>query len=95
MLYAAASGTAPAERTERVEAATKPRRKRTTYLPGLRATRVKAGLTQDELAALASVQQATVSRLEWCDHSAQPRTLKKLSEALGVEPEVLMGDDGG
>jgi transcriptional regulator with XRE-family HTH domain len=38
----------------------------------------------------------TISRLETGKQQAQPRTVRKLAEALGVEPRVLMkGEDDG
>jgi HTH-type transcriptional regulator, competence development regulator len=38
----------------------------------------------------------TISRLETGKQQAQPRTIRKLADALGVEPRELMkGVDGG
>jgi transcriptional regulator with XRE-family HTH domain len=38
----------------------------------------------------------TISRLETGKQRAQPRTIRKLAEALGVEPKELMkGDNDG
>jgi transcriptional regulator with XRE-family HTH domain len=38
----------------------------------------------------------TISRLETGKQQAQPRTIRKLADALGVEPRELMkGENGG
>jgi transcriptional regulator with XRE-family HTH domain len=65
---------------------------RSIPLPGLRAARQKAGLTQDELAKLAGVGRGTVHRLETLERGGYPRTLRKLATALGVTPAYLVGD---
>ena len=59
----------------------------------LRALRRQAALSQAELAERAGTTQETISRLECGHHSARGRTLRKLAEALGVEPQVLMKED--
>lgn len=61
-------------------------------LPGLRRQRLLAALTQAELAAKAGVGRVTVSRLEQ-GHDCQPPTLRKLADALGVEPRALIEPD--
>jgi transcriptional regulator with XRE-family HTH domain len=61
-------------------------------LPGLRRARESRLLTQRELAAKAGIAQATVVRLENQQQPAQFRTVRKLAEALGVEPRELMGE---
>jgi transcriptional regulator with XRE-family HTH domain len=65
---------------------------RSIPLPGLRAARQKAGLTQYELAKLAGVGCGTVHRLETLERGGYPRTLRKLATALGVEPAQLVRD---
>jgi transcriptional regulator with XRE-family HTH domain len=65
---------------------------RSIPLPGLRAARQKAGLTQSELAELAGVARGTVHRLETLERGGYPRTLRKLATALGVEPAQLVRD---
>ena len=65
---------------------------RSIPLPGLRAARQKARLTQSELAELARVARGTVHRLETLERGGYPRTLRKLAMALGVTPAHLVGD---
>jgi transcriptional regulator with XRE-family HTH domain len=65
---------------------------RSIPLPGLRAARQKAGLTQGELAKLAGVGRGTVHRLESLERGCYPRTLRKLATAFGVAPAHLVGD---
>ncbi len=59
----------------------------TMKLKELRRRRV---LTLDELAEKAGVGRNTVWRLEHGVMGAQPRTIRKLAKALGVEPEDLV-----
>ena len=47
-------------------------------------------LTMEELADKAGVGRNTVWRLEHGVMGAQPRTIRKLAKALGVEPEELV-----
>jgi transcriptional regulator with XRE-family HTH domain len=65
---------------------------RSIPLPGLRAARQKAGLTQSELAEMASVARGTVHRLETLERGGYPHTLRKLATALGIEPAQLVQD---
>ena len=44
-----------------------------------------------ELAELAGVNYRTVLRIEHGQENVQPRTLRKLAAALGVEPRELRG----
>ena len=63
----------------------------------LRELRRRRVLTMEELAEKAGVGLNTVWRLEHGVMGAQPRTIRKLAKALGVEPEDLVkteGDDG-
>jgi transcriptional regulator with XRE-family HTH domain len=62
----------------------------------LRELRRRRVLTLDELAEKADVGRNTIWRLEHDVMGAQPRTIRKLAKALGVEPEDLVAevDDG-
>jgi transcriptional regulator with XRE-family HTH domain len=62
----------------------------------LRELRQKRVLTLQELGERAGVAYNTVWRLENGKTGAQPRTVRKLAKALGVEPEELVrvGGDG-
>jgi transcriptional regulator with XRE-family HTH domain len=51
-------------------------------------------LTMEELAKKADVGRNTVWRLEHGVMGAQPRTIRKLARALGVEPEELVKTEG-
>ncbi len=61
-------------------------------LPGLRAARERAFLTQAELAKRAGVTQATVWDLEAGPggRGAFPTTIRKLAKGLDVDPMVLV-----
>ena len=62
----------------------------------LKRLRVLNALTQAELAQKAGLTPAAVARIE--RNEAEPRmtTLRKLAEALGVEPhELVKGEDDG
>jgi transcriptional regulator with XRE-family HTH domain len=56
----------------------------------LRQLRRERMLSQAELARSAATTQATVSLLERGERTAQPRTVRKLADALGVEPRELL-----
>jgi transcriptional regulator with XRE-family HTH domain len=56
----------------------------------LRELRRRRVLTMEELAQAANVGLNTVWRLEHGVMGAQPRTIRKLARALGVEPEELV-----
>jgi len=47
-------------------------------------------MTQEELAAASGVTEATISRIESSGQSARISTIKKLAQALGVEPAELV-----
>ena len=65
---------------------------RSTLLPSLRELRQSRGLSQRELAKLASVSSGTVFRLENALRGAYPLTVRKLADALGVSPaELVLG----
>jgi transcriptional regulator with XRE-family HTH domain len=55
----------------------------------LRELREDRTLSARELADLAGVHYNTILRLENNQGGAQPRTLRKLAAALGVEPREL------
>ena len=55
----------------------------------LRQLRIDRMLSQSELAKMADTTQATIS-LERGERTAQPRTVRKLADALGVEPRELL-----
>jgi transcriptional regulator with XRE-family HTH domain len=61
-------------------------------LRALRAIREKRVLSQEELARKASVSRMTVVALESQRSGAHYRTVRKLAEALDVEPSALYGD---
>ena len=56
----------------------------------LRAARQRALLTQGELAARADVQPLTISRIETDKVEPRYSTIRKLAEALGVDPHELV-----
>lgn len=58
----------------------------------LRDLRIRAGLTQIELADRAGVSRTTVIRLEQGDPNVRPPTLRKLARALHVKTNELFGD---
>ncbi len=59
-------------------------------LPGLKAARERAVLTQMELAEKAGLGITTVNRVERLLDSARPSTVRKLAAALDVEMSKLM-----
>jgi transcriptional regulator with XRE-family HTH domain len=59
----------------------------------LRALRGERMLSQRELARTVGTSQAVISELELGKRRAQPRTVRKLAEALGVEPRELVVSD--
>jgi len=61
----------------------------------LRELRRRRVLTLEELAEKADVGRNTIWRLEHGVMGAQPRTIRKLAKALGVEPEELVKTGGG
>ena len=58
----------------------------------LKAARTKRLLTQEELAAKAGVSAATVVNIERDNQEPQFRTIRKLAEALDVDPTTLLGE---
>ena len=57
----------------------------------LRELREDMMFSQTELAKMAGTTQATISGFELGKRQAQPRTVRRLAEALGVEPRDLIG----
>ena len=60
-------------------------------LPGLRRAREDAGMSQRELEAATNreVYRSTIGELEGMRRGAQPRTARKLADALGVTVKDL------
>jgi len=56
----------------------------------LKHLRMERALSQDDLERMTGVAQATISALEHGKRPARPSTIRKLAEALGVEPKELM-----
>ncbi len=62
----------------------------------LKHLRIRRALTQEELAAKADMGKNTVNRIERNLTEPHMSTLRKLAQALGVEPhELLEGEDDG
>ena len=62
----------------------------------LRRLRREHALSQRDLSRMTGVAFDTISRLETGKQQAQPRTIRKLADALGVEPRELMkGENDG
>jgi transcriptional regulator with XRE-family HTH domain len=62
----------------------------------LRETRKRTLLTQQQLADKSGVGVTTIIRIERNQVEPQARTIRKLAEALGVEPhELLKGESNG
>jgi transcriptional regulator with XRE-family HTH domain len=60
-------------------------------IPGLKAARVRKLLTQGQLAEQAGLGRSTLARIE-AGAPAALRTVRRLADALGVDPAVLMGE---
>ena len=59
----------------------------------LRRLRGRKVLSMRELEKLAGISYNTVWRLETGKTGAQPRTIRKLAEALGVDPAQLVKEE--
>jgi transcriptional regulator with XRE-family HTH domain len=59
----------------------------------LRRLRRERALSQQDVTRLTGVAQATLSDLEGGKRGARASTLRKLAEALGVEPRDLMKEE--
>lgn len=62
----------------------------------IRRARIERGWTQDDLAARAGVPRKTISDIE-NDRSSRslPRTIRRLCDALGVEPRDVLAPEEG
>lgn len=58
----------------------------------LRAYREEAGLTQEELGAIAGIQMADISRLESGLRDARLTTVFRLAQALNITPGQLLDE---
>ena len=58
----------------------------------LREFRTRRLLTQDELAQKAGVSQSTIANIERDNAEPQFRTIRKLANALDVDPTELLGE---
>lgn len=56
----------------------------------LRAARVRAIMSQEDLARAANVSRQTVARLEAGGPAPYPSTIRKLAKALRVKPQDLV-----
>lgn len=56
----------------------------------LRQLRAERALSQDDLERLSGVAQGTISALEIGKRPARHRTIRRLAEALGVEPREIL-----
>ena len=71
---------------------------RFTEVDGARLRRLRrmGALSQRDLSRMTGVAFDTISRLETGKQQAQPRTIRKLADALGVEPrELIKGENDG
>jgi transcriptional regulator with XRE-family HTH domain len=68
---------------------------RFTEVDGVRLRRLRRerALSQRDLSSTTGIAFDTISRLETGKQRAQPRTIRKLADALGVEPRELMKED--
>ena len=56
----------------------------------LRGLRRARALSQRDLSRMTGIAFDTISRLETSKQRAQPRTIRKLADALSIEPRELM-----
>jgi transcriptional regulator with XRE-family HTH domain len=59
----------------------------------LRHLRVEGALNQQDLERATGIAQSTISNLELGNRPARLSTIRKLAEALGVEPKELMKEE--
>jgi transcriptional regulator with XRE-family HTH domain len=59
----------------------------------LRQLRQEQSLSLRDLAEITGIAFDTINKLELGRRDAQPRTIRKLAQALGVEPKLLMKGD--
>ena len=67
-----------------------PENHRGALLPGLWAARTAAALSQRDLAKRIGTSQGTIHNLERLGRGAYPKTIRRLSEALDVDPADLL-----
>ncbi len=60
----------------------------------LRELREDKMFSQTELAKMAGITQAAISGFERGERKAQPRSIRRLAAALGVEPRELIPKSG-
>jgi transcriptional regulator with XRE-family HTH domain len=60
-------------------------------LPHLRRFRMRAVMSQEQLAEQSGVARDTISKLESGRRRAYPSTIRKLAAGLEVEPGMLLG----
>ena len=80
--------------TAKVKAVTNPARQMVRYErpPNrIRELRTKAGLTQQQLADRSGINRVTIAKLEKQQYQVSGNTVRLLSQALGVEEDVLSG----
>ncbi len=58
----------------------------------MRHARLAKGLTQGELSEVSGVHRDSIQKLETGQRPARPSTIKKLSDALGVETDELVNE---
>ena len=58
----------------------------------LKTLRIKRALTQQELAEKAGISQNDLNRIELNNQEPHFRTIRKLAQALDVDPTKLLGD---
>ena len=64
-------------------------------MQGLKAARIVAGLTQEQLAQKSGVSRVTIAMLESGKQTlAKSSTIIKLADALKVEPQVILCLEG-
>jgi transcriptional regulator with XRE-family HTH domain len=59
----------------------------------LRQLRRERALSQRDLSHITGIAHDSISQLETGKREAQPKTIRKLAEALGVEPSELMKEE--
>ncbi len=60
----------------------------------LRQLRVQRAISQEDLGRMTGIAQSTISNLESSNRPARLSTIRKMAEALGVEPSELMKEEG-
>lgn len=61
-------------------------------MTGLRAARLAAGVTQEQLAARTGMRQSSISKLETTATNPSWRVVQRLAEALRADPRDLFPD---